>query len=432
VSEQPAIRVEGLSKSYRIGFSGATKFRKRLWGADTLLEVLARPLRQLKQGAALGRTEEFWALKDVDFEVRPGEVVGIIGRNGAGKSTLLKILSRVTYPTEGRVTMRGRTGSLLEVGTGFHPELTGRENVYLNGAILGMRRAEIREKFDEMASFSGIERFLDTPVKRYSSGMRVRLAFAVAAHLEPEILLIDEVLAVGDVEFQKRCLGKMQEVATQGRTVLFVSHNMSAVQGLCSRGLVLRSGHLEVDARVDEAIRQYLSYLSDTAKDAFTEDNPERRGNGAVRMTGACLFDEDHQPTQYLIAGKPATIEVNYVNPGGARQVDLYFTIFNHLGIAAAHCNTVVGGEVLKTAGPEGRLTCRLENMALPAGQYLIALSLHGDGTETDLIPNALVFDITSSVFYKSGRLPPMQFSTCLLNYQWEHEVAEPVAAAGG
>jgi len=431
VSDQPAIRVEGLSKSYRIGFSGA-KFRKRLWGADTLLEVLARPLRQLKQGAALGRTEEFWALKDINFEVQRGDVVGIIGRNGAGKSTLLKILSRVTFPTEGRATLRGRTASLLEVGTGFHPELTGRENVYLNGAILGMRRAEIREKFDEIAAFSGIERFLDTPVKRYSSGMRVRLAFAVAAHLEPEILLIDEVLAVGDVEFQKRCLGKMREVAGAGRTVLFVSHNMSAVQGLCSRGMVLRSGRLEVDAPVDEAIRQYLSYLSDTAKDAFTDHNPERRGNQRVRMTGACIFDENHQPTQHLIAGKPATIEVHYANPGGARQVDLYFTIFNHLGIAAAHCNTVVSGEVPKRAGTEGKLVCRLDNVALPAGQYLIALSLHGDGAETDLIPNALVFDITGSVFYRSGRVPPMQFSTCLLHYQWEHEVVEHVSAAGG
>jgi len=430
VAEQPAIRVEGLSKSYRIGFDRA-KLRKRQL-RDTIVEVLAKPLRHLKQGAALGRTEEFWALKDVNFEVQPGEVVGIIGRNGAGKSTLLKILSRVTYPTEGRATLRGRTGSLLEVGTGFHPELTGRENVFLNGAILGMSRREIKSKFDEIAGFSGIESFLDTPVKRYSSGMRVRLAFAVAAHLDPEILLIDEVLAVGDVEFQKRCLGKMREVATQGRTVLFVSHNMSAVQTLCSRGLVLRSGRLGVDAPVDKAIRQYLSYLSDTAADAFTEHNPERRGNQAVRMTGACIFDENHEPTQHLIAGRPATVEVHYVNPSRARQVDLYFTIFNHLGIAAAHCNTVVSGETPRRAGSEGRLICRLDNVALPAGQYLIALSLHGDGAETDLIPNALVFDITSSVFYKSGRLPPMQFSTCLLDYQWEHEVAETVSAAGG
>jgi lipopolysaccharide transport system ATP-binding protein len=232
---------------------------------------------------AKGSVEDFWALKGVSLDIRQGDVMGVIGRNGAGKSTLLKILSRITEPTEGRITIRGRVASLLEVGTGFHQELTGRENVYLNGAILGMSRAEIKAKFDEIVAFAAVEQFLDTPVKRYSSGMYVRLAFAVAAHLEPEILIVDEVLAVGDAEFQKKCLGKMQDVATSGRTVLFVSHNMQAVSVLCNRGMFLRSGSLEYVGSAKEAIDKYIaSYATADGQD----DNPDRRyGTGEYRYT---------------------------------------------------------------------------------------------------------------------------------------------------
>ena len=222
-----------------------------------------------------GESEEFWALKDVNFEVKRGEVVGIIGRNGAGKSTLLKILSRITEPSDGRVEIKGRVASLLEVGTGFHPELTGRENIYLNGAILGMTRAEIRRKFDEIVAFAEVERFLDTPVKRYSSGMYVRLAFAVAAHLEPEILIVDEVLAVGDAEFQKKCLGKMKKAAAgQGRTVLFVSHSMSAVSALCHRGIVLHRGRLLFDGLVEDALARYLGLRERCSARASAADLP--------------------------------------------------------------------------------------------------------------------------------------------------------------
>src|SRR5881409_3094665 len=242
-----AIRVEGLSKRYRIGARQERYYTLR----DTLTESLARPFQHLwsffsPNGAGFPTPEAsiIWALRDVSFDVTRGEVVGIIGRNGAGKSTLLRILSRITEPTEGRVTLRGRVASLLEVGTGFHPELTGRENIFLNGAILGMSRAEIKRKFDEIVDFAEIERFLDTPVKRYSSGMHMRLAFAVAAHLEPEILLVDEVLAVGDAAFQRKCVGKMSDVAGQGRTILFVSHNMAAVQALCSWALWFREGRV--------------------------------------------------------------------------------------------------------------------------------------------------------------------------------------------
>jgi lipopolysaccharide transport system ATP-binding protein len=230
-------------------------------------------------------TENFWALKDLSFEVKQGEVVGIIGRNGAGKSTLLKILSRITEPTEGRIRIKGRVASLLEVGTGFHPELTGRENIYLNGSILGMSRAEIKAKFDEIVAFSEVEKFLDTPVKRYSSGMYVRLAFAVAAHLEPEILIVDEVLAVGDAEFQKKCLGKMHDVATGGRTVLFVSHNMQAVSVLCSRGLFLSGGSIAYAGTIQETIDRYLSTFSKTRG---SEEFPDRRpGSGEYRYIAA-------------------------------------------------------------------------------------------------------------------------------------------------
>lgn len=251
---QYAIQVENLGKEYIIGSAERrhVSFREMLSGA------LTAPLRRLRKLGGIAREEErFWALKDVSFNVEQGEVLGIIGGNGAGKSTLLKVLSRITSPTEGRVITRGRLASLLEVGTGFHPELTGRENIYLNGSILGMSRQEITKVFDEIVAFSEVERFLDTPVKRFSSGMYVRLAFAVAAHLESEILLVDEVLAVGDAEFQKRCLGKMSSVAGEGRTVLFVSHNLGAVAKLCSRGLLLSCGLLAADAGVHDALAAY-------------------------------------------------------------------------------------------------------------------------------------------------------------------------------
>jgi lipopolysaccharide transport system ATP-binding protein len=257
------IRAEGLGKKYVIGHQGESERYTSL--RDVLARsarVFARSARDLVGGKLPVRgdetTEDFWALKDVNFEIKRGEVVGIIGRNGAGKSTLLKILSRITEPTEGRVEIKGRVASLLEVGTGFHPELTGRENIYLNGAILGMSRAEIRRKFDEIVAFAETEKFLDTPVKRYSSGMYVRLAFAVAAHLEPEILVVDEVLAVGDVEFQKKCLGKMGEVAGQGRTVVFVSHNLSTVSALCRFGMYLKNGLLQRTGPVADVLREYV------------------------------------------------------------------------------------------------------------------------------------------------------------------------------
>jgi lipopolysaccharide transport system ATP-binding protein len=297
---QPIIEIQGVGKRYRIG---ATK--------EPYLSLRDEVAKWFSPAARRARAaeEEFWALRDVTFSVEPGEAVGIIGRNGAGKSTLLKILSQITPPTEGKITMRGRVGSLLEVGTGFHPELTGRENIYMNGAILGMSRREIARKFDEIVAFAEMEKFLDTPVKRYSSGMYVRLAFAVAAHLEPEILVIDEVLAVGDAEFQKKCLGKMDEVAKQGRTVLFVSHNMAAIRGLCGQGLLLKDGRLLKKDTVSTIVQEYLSTTVPSSPDYKTL-NYRHRGT-AVAIDRVDLV-VNGVPTNSVSAGDMCIFRVHY------------------------------------------------------------------------------------------------------------------------
>ncbi|MEW6323928.1 MAG: ABC transporter ATP-binding protein [Nitrospirota bacterium] len=306
----PAISVKGLSKQYRIGAreEAARTFR------EALVDLAAAPVRRLRRlGRPPEQEETIWALQDVSFDVQPGEVVGVIGRNGAGKSTLLKILTRITEPTEGRVELRGRVASLLEVGTGFHPELTGRENIYLNGVILGMKKAEIDRKFDEIVAFAEIEKFLDTPVKHYSSGMYVRLAFAVAAHLEPEILLVDEVLAVGDAAFQKKCLGKMGAVAKEGRTVLFVSHNMQAIRQLCKRGCWLGDGRVMADGPSDEVVNRYL------------KAEPKANGSGeiprliaqlpadpAFRLERIALLQAGQLVEQHVLNGHPLDVVIHY------------------------------------------------------------------------------------------------------------------------
>lgn len=303
-----SIRVENVAKRYRLGERESYKALR-----DVLTDAVKAPMRRLRGGRAGAQApdaNEFWALRDVSFEVPQGEVVGIIGRNGSGKSTLLKILSRITEPTEGRIEMHGRIASLLEVGTGFHHELSGRDNIYLNGAILGMRKAEIDRKFDEIVAFSEVERFLDTPVKRYSSGMYVRLAFAVAAHLDPEILIVDEVLAVGDAAFQKKCLGKMGEVARGGRTVLYVSHNMAAVSQLCNSGIWLKQGRVEFTGSADEAVRMYMSENSDTQAEArWTPENAP--GDDRVRLLGARVLQ--HGALSSIVdINEPASVELEF------------------------------------------------------------------------------------------------------------------------
>ena len=308
-----AIRVEGLGKRYRLGAArGAFSYGSL---RDTLADAASRSLRRLRGESAAARQAQttLWALRDVSFSVAPGEVVGIIGRNGAGKSTLLKVLSRITRPTEGAVEFRGRLGSLLEVGTGFHPELTGRDNVYLNGAILGMRRHEVQRKFDDIVAFSGVSAFIDTPVKRYSSGMYVRLAFAVAAHLEPEILVVDEVLAVGDAAFQKQCLGKMQEVSRTGRTILFVSHNMQAVTRLCPRAILLIDGRVAQDGQCEAVVARYLSSeLGTQALREWAPDDPAAPGNDWVRLRAIRVVDERGATAESIDVRRAVGIEIGF------------------------------------------------------------------------------------------------------------------------
>lgn len=363
-----AIKVEGLSKRYLLGHESA-----RQGGYDTLRDSIARQARNFGRKAldmARGRqivqgdvVEEFWALDNVSFEVRRGEVLGIIGLNGAGKSTLLKILSRITEPTTGRVTIDGRVASLLEVGTGFHPELSGRENIYLNGAILGMSKVEIRSRFDEIVIFAEIEKFLDTPVKYYSSGMYVRLAFAVAAHLEPEILIVDEILAVGDVVFQKKCLGKMQGVAESGRTVLFVSHNMQTVIGLTERAVLLRSGRVAAIGRSAEVVEKYLE------AGAPGENLYEKAASGTdpeisrvqLRVSG---------PGNVQQFGKPMIVEVEITTPQAVPNAAISFHIMTASHQPVVHVlNLDAEVPMLRTAGVH-RLTCRFPKVRLYPGHY--------------------------------------------------------------
>jgi lipopolysaccharide transport system ATP-binding protein len=305
----PAIRIENLGKSYSVNHAEERLPYKTL--RDSLTRLATAPARRWRAGGHSGVVEKFWALRDVNFDVKPGEVVGIIGRNGAGKSTLLKILSRITMPTTGRATIRGRVGSLLEVGTGFHPELTGRENIYMNGSVLGMMRSEIQRKFDEIVAFAGVERFLDTPVKRYSSGMQVRLAFAVAAHLDPEILIIDEVLAVGDASFQQKCIGKMGQVASEGRTILFVSHDLTNVMRLCRQGILLNSGQIEMEGPARDVVRQYLREATNSNDGiADLSERGDRSGSGRAKFRGVKLLQEN-LPADKLAFGVPLTINLS-------------------------------------------------------------------------------------------------------------------------
>jgi lipopolysaccharide transport system ATP-binding protein len=324
--EQPlVIQCVGVSKRYRLGEAGGATLGEDLgaWVA----KLRGRPDPRVPIGKEVDSQRigsDFWALRDIGFEVRRGETLGIIGRNGAGKSTLLKLLSRITLPTEGEIRMRGRMSSLLEVGTGFNPELTGRENIFLNGAILGMRKAEIGRKLDDIIGFSGIRHHIDSPVKRYSSGMKVRLGFSVAAHLEPEILVIDEVLAVGDAEFQRKCLGKMKDVAHSGRTILFVSHNMTAIASLCSRVVWLHDGRVRMDGPTDEVVKAYLSTYTEYGDERLWTLGKDAPGNELINLTGVSI--ERAKDSEVLTAADPFTIRISYHNHG-ITDDDLNITI---------------------------------------------------------------------------------------------------------
>lgn len=385
ISNDVAICVSGLSKRYLIG--GEKK--------GTLTETLAGMI-----GAKNNRKEEFWALKDVHFEVKKGEVIGIIGKNGAGKSTLLKILSRITQPTSGKIEINGRVASLLEVGTGFHPELTGRENIYLNGTILGMSRQEVKDKFEEIVQFSGVQKFIDTPVKHYSSGMYVRLAFAVAAHLEPEILIIDEVLAVGDVEFQKKCLGKMKEVAQQGRTVLFVSHNMAAVKQLCNSGIFVCQGEILKTGDVSDVISFYLSSITNSQKDL--REISKRKGNSKLKFSEINFLDYAGNKVDAVLSGSEIHVELLFDNFLSAKNENLVFRIIikNDFDEVIFICNNKFIGHKIDISPDENKVVFKILKLPLFPGKYSLSVACGYPGEIFDQIDTALKFDVLDGDFY--------------------------------
>jgi lipopolysaccharide transport system ATP-binding protein len=410
----PIISVENIGKDYVIAHQGdGGSYR-------TLRDTISGWFQKRNQPAP-GGSEIFSALNDVSFEVQQGEVLGIIGRNGAGKSTLLKILSRITEPTRGRVRLRGRVASLLEVGTGFHPELTGRENIFLNGAILGMSRAEIRKKFDEIVDFSGVEKFLDTPVKRYSSGMYVRLAFAVAAHLEPEILIIDEVLAVGDTEFQKKCLGKMEQVAGQGRTVLFVSHNLVSVEHLCSSCMLLKNGAISASGRPSYVIDQYLHQTN--VPSSWKPDYTHQSGH--LNIESADLLVEDQEAT-IVSTGDEVTFRVHYrcddplAYPDG---VECGFIIHGQ-GQKLVNLWSQCGlGKTLKVEHA-GIFACTIPSWPFRTMPFTVEIHLNYQRQTIVLAKNALRFDSMDADIYGSGTLPHAGEGIVLLPQSWSHLAA--------
>lgn len=408
-----AIAAEGLGKSYLLGHN--TKSERYTALRDVLARgarEFARKTRDMFTGRAIvqgDEVEEFWALKNVSFELKRGERLGIIGRNGAGKSTLLKLLSRITEPTEGRIRINGRVASLLEVGTGFHPELTGRENIYLNGSILGMSRREIQRKFDEIVDFAGVETFLDTPVKRYSSGMYVRLAFAVAAHLEPEILIVDEVLAVGDAEFQKKCLGKMEAVGRDGRTVLFVSHNMAAIQNLCDRAILLGRGQILKDDVPSVVIGEYASSqysVMDVASDGSVSlsDKRERVYQGKV-FSSIMLTDSEGIPGQHFKMGDSLHVRVALENTAEFNGADYCVAILDMNDRWIASYATWMYPEE-KSVAPRA-IDLNLPKIQLVPGQYKIYLStaFHAAGAYIDRIENAVLFEVVEADIFGAGKI---------------------------
>jgi lipopolysaccharide transport system ATP-binding protein len=422
------IQVEGLGKKYRIRHQQRERYRAL---RDVISERIGGMFRERRRdGSASSMVEDFWALADVSFQVRRGEVLGIIGRNGAGKSTLLKIMSRITEPTTGRAIIEGRIASLLEVGTGFHPELTGRENIYLNGAILGMRRSEIRRKFDEIVAFAEIEKFLDTPVKRYSSGMYVRLAFAVAAHLEPEILIVDEVLAVGDSRFQKKCIGKLGEVARGGRTVLFVSHQMATVENLCQTGLLLEQGRRKVMGDAKEVIAAYAEASAASDQQALrTVTN--RRGNGAVRFVAFQIIDERAARVRGMACGRMATFEVHLSNTceHSVRNVHISVGVDSAIGQRVTTWSTsYVGGDFPEIPQGDFVVRIRLPRVALIPGAYSFNLFATVNADIADWVIRAGSFDVDAGDYYGSGQVPSQNDGAFLSEHSFELESLRAVS----
>lgn len=415
-----AIKVENLSKSYLVGHNAAKSERY-----TALRDVIARNARDLARKTRdmiAGRpiiqgdsVEEFWALKDVSFEVKHGETLGIIGRNGAGKSTLLKILSRITEPTKGRITLNGRVASLLEVGTGFHPELSGRENIFLNGAILGMSRTEIQRKFDEIVAFAEVDNFLDTPVKRYSSGMYVRLAFAVAAHLEPEILVVDEVLAVGDAQFQKKCLGKMENVANEGRTVLFVSHNLTSIRALCNQAILLESGGVSCVGTTDLVLDRYMQ---DRSNEKFDLSKFPRKGEGKIRVTDFRIDLSDYGKMNITFGLESSLDQLNQVFISASVSSLHNGFLFN--------CPAILDLGVNENKEKTRYLTLVFRSVPLAAGVYEVSFFCEKNGVMQDWIRNAWRLTIPENHIVESKKYESAIYARrrgVLIDYLWEQHI---------
>jgi lipopolysaccharide transport system ATP-binding protein len=422
MSVDTAIEVSNLSKRYEISGDQA--------GYQLLTERITERIKNLGRGP---KPQEFWALRDIGFEVKRGETLGVIGHNGAGKSTLLKILSRITPPTTGEARLRGRVGALLEVGTGFHPELTGRENVFLNGAILNMNRREIQRRFDEIVEFADIGPFIDTPVKRYSSGMQLRLAFSVAAHLEPEILIIDEVLSVGDLAFQQKCLGRMEAASREGRTVVFISHSLPSVVNLCDRAILLSEGRIAASGSVGEVVDAYVGDVTSDLERGIRDRR--RHGNGKVRLVDFHL-ERDGQLLDSPITGEDFDMVLSFEKHTqeslrGTRVNLTVFTLSDQTPLL--DLDTAATGTAFSEIPKRGEIRCRLERCPLPAGQYYIDVRIDGGGERLDALNHIAELTVSEGDFHRRGAtyVPMMDYRTVLVDHSWSLEATapEPVAA---
>ncbi len=413
---QPAIETHDLGKRYRIG---APVVESKGFG-QAVKKALLSPFAYLRRATSKGSEAEWiWALKGASFKVDYGEAIGVIGRNGAGKTTLLKVLSRITDPEEGEAIVRGRVGSLLEVGTGFHPELTGRENVFLNGAIIGMKRTEIKAKFDEIVSFAEVAKFIDTPVKYYSSGMYVRLAFAVAAHLEPEIMLVDEVLAVGDAAFQKKCLGKMDDVSHQGRTVLLVSHNMEAVLGLCERAVWLDEGTIRMDGPARQVVSAYVADCLQEAEERNLLEDNQREGDGRIRFTDFSLRGPEGEPLEAAVCGSPVELVFSYQSQGeGISQVGIRIWIRDFMGKELACLWTKVTGQNFDELPTKGKVVCKVPSLNLAPGTYSLDFIAEIGRTKADKMFNASRLEVVPGDFFGTGHRVT-NFGQFLVDQSW-------------
>ncbi|HLK61216.1 MAG TPA: polysaccharide ABC transporter ATP-binding protein [Chthonomonadaceae bacterium] len=415
---QPVIRVENVSKSYRVSEVGTAKYRTV---QESMWDMVKRPLRSLSHRRSDGADREtFWALRQVDFEIEQGDVTGLIGVNGAGKSTLLKILSHITQPTTGRAAIRGRVASLLEVGTGFHAELTGRENILLNGAILGMKRHETLRKFDQIVDFAGVERFVDTPVKRYSSGMYLRLAFAVAAHLDPEVLLVDEVLAVGDIAFQRKCLGRMREVSQEGRTVLLVSHNLVSIEALCKQCLLLDAGRLVQHGEVTEITREYRKRIQGDPTSGAVVLGAERTKAGQRRViTSLTLLDETGDVTRCFPLGGEFRAVIGLDLPPEADIAEIVLRIEDQNSQRLMTFKNPLVGDLLQLSEGHQKVECRVPQMPLTHGEYHIGLAVFLNKDCIDSVDQVVTFTITNNDVFGNARGGLR--GICFARSEWRH-----------